>query len=278
MKILITGANGYIGRHVVNKALQKNNDVICLDIKPLFNDKVKNIEMDFLEKANDPSLYGFLGRPDVVIHLAWQDGFNHQSEVHLKNLSAHYAFVKNMIDAGCKSIAVMGTMHEVGYHEGKIDENTPCNPMSLYGIAKNALRQSVLAYAEDKDVSLKWLRAFYITGDDNNNKSIFAKILQMSKEGKTSFPFISGTNKYDFIDIEVLAEQIVTASTQNNISGIINCCSGNAVSLKDKVEEFIRNNNLNIKPEYGAFPSRKYDSPAIWGDNSRINIIINKGN
>ncbi|MBR2922357.1 MAG: NAD-dependent epimerase/dehydratase family protein [Alphaproteobacteria bacterium] len=274
MKILITGANGYIGQHVVDKALQKNHEVVCVDLMPFSNNKIQSIKMNFLEKAGDPSLYNILGSPDVIIHMAWQDGFNHQSDAHLRNLHSHYAFIKNMIDAGCKSISIMGTMHEIGYHEGSIDENTPCNPLSLYGIAKNALRQSILTYIENKDVSLKWLRAFYITGDDNRNKSIFAKILQMSKEGKTSFPFTSGINKYDFIDVNLLAEQIVKASTQVNISGIINCCSGNAVSLKDKVEEFIKTHNLNITPEYGAYPTRKYDSPAVWGDATIIKGIM----
>ena len=275
MKILITGANGYIGQHVVEKALQKNHEVICVDLKPFSNDKLQSIAMNFLAKADDPSLYNLLGSPDVIIHMAWQDGFNHQSDAHLNNLSAHYKFIKNMIDAGCKSISVMGTMHEIGYHEGIIDENTPCNPLSLYGIAKNALRQAVMNYTENKNISLKWLRAFYIMGNDTKNKSIFSKILQMSEEGKTSFPFTSGLNKYDFIDVNLLAEQIIAAATQNNISGIINCCSGNAVSLKDKVEEFIKAHNLNIVPEYGAFPTRKYDSPAVWGDATIIKGIMN---
>ena len=97
----------------------------------------------------------------------------------------------------------------------------------------------------------------------------------MSKEGRTSFPFTHGTNKYDFIDVDILAEQIVKASTQVHISGIINCCSGNAVFLKDKVEEFIREHNLSIRPDYGAFPERKYDSPAIWGDTTIIKRIMN---
>ena len=67
----------------------------------------------------------------------------------------------------------MGTVHEIGYYEGDVNANTPCNPLSMYGIAKNALRQAMLMYCEDKNVSLKWLRAYYITGDDQNNKSIY---------------------------------------------------------------------------------------------------------
>ncbi len=275
VKVLITGANGYIGQHVLSKACALAENISVVDIR--FAEQIDNIKYyneDILAQSCSADLYTKLGSPDVVIHLAWQDGFNHKSDAHLSNLSAHYQFIRNMIEHGCKNIAVMGSMHEVGYWEGKIDENTPCNPMSLYGIAKNALRQAVMTYCEDKDVSLKWLRAFYITGDDSRNKSIFSKIMEMAKQGQSTFPFTDGKCKYDFQDIEVLAEQIVKASLQTSINGIINVCSGQPVSLKDKVEEFILKHNLNIKPEYGAFPSRKYDSPEIYGDDSKIRQIL----
>lgn len=274
-KILITGANGYIGRHVLEKALETTDNVSVVDIR--FNEKYQNVEYyeeDILEQSSSDDLYNKLGCPEVLLHLAWQDGFNHKSAAHLQNLSKHYEFIRNMIDHGCKNITIMGTMHEIGYWEGEVNENTPCNPMSLYGIAKNTLRQAITTYCEDKDVSLKWLRAFYITGDDKHNKSIFAKILEMAAEGKESFPFTDGKCKYDFQDIDVLAEQIVKASVQTNINGIINVCSGKPVALKDKVEEFIKEHNLNIKPEYGAFPNRKYDSPEIYGNNKKIKNIM----
>ena len=88
------------------------------------------------------------------------------------------------------------------------------------------------------------------------------------------FPFTTGTNKYDFISVTDLARQISEASVQNNVEGIINVCSGKPVALKVMVEKFIKDNSLNICPEYGAFPDRKYDSPAIWGDNSKIQKIL----
>ena len=56
----------------------------------------------------------------------------------------------------------MGTMHEIGFWEGAVDENTPCNPLSQYGIAKNALRQSLLLLTQNSDVKIYWLRAYYI--------------------------------------------------------------------------------------------------------------------
>ena len=93
-----------------------------------------------------------------------------------------------MIDGGLKQIAVMGTMHEVGYYEGAIDENTPCNPISMYGIAKDALRRSTFLLSKNRNVIWQWLRAYYIYGDDKKNHSVLQKILQADEEGKKEFP------------------------------------------------------------------------------------------
>jgi dTDP-6-deoxy-L-talose 4-dehydrogenase (NAD+) len=170
----------------------------------------------------------------------------------------------------------MGTMHEAGYWEGAIDENTPCNPISMYGIAKDALRRSIIQYCNQKEVVLQWLRCFYILGDDKKNNSIFCKLLNAAEEGKTTFPFTTGKNKYDFIKVEELATLISATIVQTNITGIINCCTGAPISLADQVESFIEEHNLNIKLEYGAFPDRPYDSPCIYGDATKINKIMNR--
>ena len=125
-----------------------------------------------------------------------------------------------------------------------------------------------------ENIDFYWLRAFYILGDDLRNHSIFSKIIKMEDEGKETFPFTSGKNLYDFITVDNLAKQIAMSITQEKITGIINVCTGKPVSLSEKVNEFIAQNNLKIRPQYGAFPDRKYDSPGIWGDSTKINEII----
>lgn len=275
MKVVVTGASGYIGRHVVDALIKMHHEVIAVDmINKGINTDATFLSLDIFSD----DIYNKLGRPDACIHMAWKDGFNHASDAHMGMLSKHYAFIKNMIDGGVKYLSVMGTMHEIGYYEGCVDENTPTNPLSMYGIAKNALREASLLLAEKSNTALMWLRAYYILGDDSNNNSIFTKITQMEHEGKASFPFVSGKNKYDFINVDELAKQIATASTQSEITGTINCCSGKPVSLADKVNEFIEKNHYSIRPDYGKFPERPYDSPAIWGDNTKINLIMEKHN
>ena len=274
-KVLVTGSGGFIGRHVVESLAKKGCEVIAVDInnsalKPIEGVTVYNCSI--FDEGQD--VFEKFGCPDICVHLAWRDGFVHNSDAHMKDISSHYTFIKNMLDGGLKKIAVMGTMHEIGYWEGAIDENTPCNPMSQYGIAKNALRQSIIKLCEESKSILYWLRAFYIVGDDTFNHSIFSKIVQMDKNGEELFPFTSGKNKYDFISVDELALQISTSVLQDDITGIINMCTGQPKSLGERVEEFIKDLNLKIRPLYGAYPDRQYDSPGVWGDATKINEIL----
>lgn len=273
MKILVTGAAGYIGRHVVMECLEAGHEVYASDYTfKGIDGRAKNVETSIF--SEDRYLYENLGSPDVLIHLAWRNGFIHNSASHMADLSNHVGFLNYMIDRGVKYVSVMGSMHEVGYWEGKVEADTPCNPMTMYGIAKNALRQELMLYAENKDVSIHWLRGFYIYGDDSKGSSIFSKILEACEAGKKEFPFTSGKNKYDFISVYELSRMIMMASTQNKYNGIINVCSGIPISLGDKIESYIKENALPIRLCYGAFADRPYDSPEIWGDSTIIKHIM----
>lgn len=271
--ILVTGAAGYIGRHVVKTALDMGHRVIAAD----FAFKGVDERAEFCDLplfSGDKNIYKALGSPDVCIHLAWRDGFRHNASSHMKDLSSHVVFCNNMAAGGLPLLTVMGTMHEVGYWEGAITADTPCAPQSQYGIAKNALRQSLMLSLPATGCRLHWLRAYYITGDEAHGSSIFAKITQAELDGKKTFPFTTGKNKYDFIDVDRLAQMIVAASVQDKVGGIINVCTGQPQSLADRVEQFLREKQYKIRLDYGAFPDRPYDSPGVWGDPAQINAIL----
>jgi nucleoside-diphosphate-sugar epimerase len=272
MKILVTGANGYLGQGVVSALLKKGCEVIATDFSlNNVSDQAEKITANLFE-ITDP--YDFFDKPDVVLHMAWRDGFKHNSLNHINDLAGHYNFLRLMAESGVKRIAVMGSMHEVGFFEGCIHEDTPCHPASLYGIAKNALRDCVALLAKENKIDYQWLRGYYIVGNSKYGSSIFSKITDAEAKGQETFPFTTGVNQYDFIDYGVLCDQISQAVMQDKVNGIIECCSGKPESLASRVERFIRENGYKIKLAYGTFPDRPYDSKAVWGDNSKIEKIM----
>ena len=272
MKILVTGANGYIGSGVVSALISLNQNVIITDFSVTgFDSRVKTVEANIFDIENP---YEYFDKPDVVLHLAWRNGFVHNSDTHLGDLPNHYKFLSKMAESGVKKIVALGSMHEIGFWEGRIKDDTPCNPMSLYGISKNALREALELLCKQKNTKFQWIRGYYIVGNSEKGASIFSKITAAEKEGKTDFPFTTGKNQYDFIDYDEFCNQIANVAINNEVLGIINCCSGLPESLASRVERFIKDNQYKIKLNYGAFPDRPYDSLAVWGDNSKIQKIL----
>ena len=139
MKVLVTGANGYIGSHVVDLLLQKGNEVIACDMAiNHIHPNAQIIQYNVFDCKESDDAYSLLGRPDVCVHLAWRDGFMHGSLNHINDLPNHYDFLMKMLNAGIKTLCVMGSMHEVGFYEGCIKEDSACNPLSLYGSISGA--------------------------------------------------------------------------------------------------------------------------------------------
>ena len=274
MKILVTGANGYLGQGIVKHILDCGNEVVAADFKIDHVDERANRKACNLFEVEDP--FNYFGQPDVFLHLAWRDGFVHYSDAHVEDLPKHYKFIKTFAESNVKAIAAMGSMHEIGFFEGSIKENTPCNPITPYGISKNALRELTAMLCKQKNKDFLWLRGYYIVGNSQYGCSIFSKITAAEAEGKTEFPFTMGLNQFDFIDYEDFCEQVARAVSQNKTTGVINICSGHPEKLADRVERFIKENNYKIKLKYGAFPDRPYDSKAVWGDDSSIQGILNR--
>ncbi|SEQ86787.1 dTDP-6-deoxy-L-talose 4-dehydrogenase (NAD+) [Lachnospiraceae bacterium NE2001] len=276
MKILITGANGYLGQGIVRSVLDAGHDVVATDFSVQnIDDRAQKVSCDIFDVKNP---YDYFNKPDVLLHLAWRDGFVHYSNAHIEDINKHYEFIRTFAQTDVKKIAIMGSMHEIGFYEGSINSNTPCNPVTPYGISKNALRQLSEMICKKEKKMFQWLRGYYIVGTNVYGSSIFSKITAAELRGDTSFPFTMGQNQFDFLDYDVFCLYVAKVVVQNEIEGIINICSGHPEKLADRVERFIKENGYSIRLKYGEFPDRPYDSKAVWGDSRKLEAIISNGN
>ena len=113
MKVLVTGANGYLGQGIVKAILESGNDVIAADFATNNVDsRAERMDCNMFEIDNPFSNFK---SPDVLLHLAWRDGFVHYSDAHIDDLPKHYHFLEKMIKGGVKQVCVMGSMHEIGF-------------------------------------------------------------------------------------------------------------------------------------------------------------------
>lgn len=272
MKIAVTGANGFLGRGIVKELLDNGHQVVAVS-RNLSNvdNRAYGVETDVFNMDNP---YLDMQEPEVVLHLAWVDGFQHNSKSHLNNLANHFDFLDKVFSSPVKMVSVMGTVHEIGFYEGVVNGDTPTNPSTFYGIAKNTLRQLTIELSEQYDKKYQWLRAFYIVDSNAAGESIFSKITRAVLKGDELFPFVDGKNQFDFLSYDDFAKYVAKTVTQYDVQGIINIASGYPQSIGSVVERFLVENSLDIKLDYGRFPSRKYDSKAIWGDSDKINKIL----
>ncbi len=283
-KILVTGASGFIGNYVIMELLKDNFQVIAtssnlmnIEDKP-WKDKVEYVAFNFKNYSADTNYYSFFGEPEMLIHLAWEGLPNYKALFHFEdNLPGHYSLLKNMITNGLKDLTVTGTCFEYGFAEGILSEDSKSNPANSYAIAKDSLQKFLSQLQQFYPFSFKWIRLFYIYGKGQSQKSLFSQLDKAIEEGQETFNMSGGEQIRDYLPVEQVAMYIRAIATQQTVTGIVNCCSGQPVKLKDIVAEYVKEKKATISLNLGYYPYLDYEPMKFWGDNSKLKTIISKG-
>jgi dTDP-6-deoxy-L-talose 4-dehydrogenase (NAD+) len=282
MKVLVTGAAGFIGHHIVPELLKRRHEVIAVDCN--------------LEKAKEMSCYKKVifhvndiydpkldlevefGVPDAIIHLAWPGLPNYGDLFHFEtNLPNDYKFIKKMVTAGVKHVLITGTCFEYGMQNGQISEGATTMPSTAYALAKDTLRKSLQELQKKNEFTLQWVRLFYMYGGGQSPKSILSLLDKAIDNKDVVFNMSGGEQLRDYLPIETVASNIVTLIEHPECNGIINCCSGKPISIRKLVEDRIAERGAHIKLNLGYYPYTDYEPMAFWGSCDKMNAIRKNG-
>ncbi len=280
MKVLVTGATGFIGNYVIEQLLEQGYTVIATSTnielakqKSWFEKVIYVPYKIFQPKEN---LYEFFKCPDVLIHLAWEGLPNYKELFHIeKNLWDNYSFIKELVVGGLKNITVIGTCFEYGMVEGCLKEDMITNPANPYAIAKDSLRKFLNELKVKHNFNFKWVRLFYMYGEGQSPKSIIPQLQQALKNGDEQFNMSKGDQLRDYLSIEEVARNIYKIALQTNVEGIINCCSGKPIKLQDFIQDYLSKINKSIKLNLGYYPYSDVEPFAFWGDDTKLKSILN---
>lgn len=281
MKVLVTGASGFIGNYVIRELLNQKHEVVASCIEP---EKAKSYQwfsqveyirhdLDVAEK----NLFQFFKQPDLLIHLAWAGLPNYWDLFHLeRNLFSNYWFLKNILEHGLKDLLVAGTCLEYGMQSGALDEDMETKPNNPYALAKDTLRKFLEQLQKKIDFKLKWVRLFYMYGKGQNPNAIIPQLEQALKNGETKFNMSGGQQLRDYLPVEKAAEYIVKIALQNDVTGIINCCSGIPISVEELVRNYLKKKRKSIHLNSGYYPYPDYEPMEFWGNVTKLNKILDK--
>jgi nucleoside-diphosphate-sugar epimerase len=277
MKVLVTGGTGFVGRHLVEKLLERGHEVTVLSRNehretPLqWERDVRWMHGDLAATSTALSCAG----NDALAHLAWPDLPHYGRLSHFESaLPAHYAFVKSVVGTGVRHVLVTGTCFEYGLMSGCLSENVATQPANPYALAKDCLRKFLQALAVDQPFRLQWARLFYMYGPGQHARSLLEQLDRAIREGRPTFDMSGGEQLRDYLPVESVAKLLASLLEHPDAEGIFNVCSGTPTTVRSLAEQRVRESGSPLRLNLGALPYSPLEPMAFWGDNSRLASVL----
>jgi nucleoside-diphosphate-sugar epimerase len=271
MRIMVTGATGFLGRHAVSALQSAGHNVIAVVRKGKTSSAQELLEADLLT----PGAAAYVAenaRADALLHLAWttEHGVFWNDAANLKWVSASLELVEAMVAVGTRRICAVGTCFEYDWPlDGNcVELETGTSNHTLYDTAKDSCRRVLTRFAFDQKFSFAWARLFHLFGPAEHPNRLVSSLCRALIAGQPA-ECSSGTALRDFMDARD-AGAALAALAVSEIIGPINIASGKVIRLRDIATTL---GELSGRPDLvriGALSDRANDPPRITADVQRL--------
>lgn len=252
MNIVVTGANGFVGRRIVDRCVAAGHRVVAVGRGIVRNDcRVLDERFDRLDWSK-------VGEADVLLHLAAINDTSVLDEDELRrvNVDAAIECMTWAARAGCRRIVYASSMHVYGNVPSPMTvDGSPTRPVSPYGRSKLRLEREATAFAARQGVGCIGLRLANVYGPGESHKGRMAsQVFQLARQMRAGDPelFFPGTQVRDFVHVDDAASAAVAAAMlpDDPPPAILNCGTGLATTFNELVERLNATLGLSRRPRY----------------------------
>lgn len=231
MRVLITGASGFLGRPCLLLLRARGHGVLALSRHPRPTGIDEGVQWHVADlndaDSYEPAIRGFA--PESALHLAWEGIPDYGLTTSLRNTSIGCVLGDVLFKAGCRHLAVSGSCWEYGKVSGLVKETDAPVAPDVFGAAKASQRLMLDALARAAGATLAWGRVFYPYGPAQKATSLAPALCRAVLAGDK--PVLKTPHAVnDFIYVDDAAEALVVL-TEAMISGIFNIGSGTGTAV-----------------------------------------------